>query len=96
MFVFTLLIVGILAQIDDDLLRSGVKHVEKLAVLRVQASHREIVDAVQAIDQFPNEAQNAATVIMRNVNGVTCCGLIRFIIASAPPDLRIPALFCSS
>ena len=49
----TFLIIVVLTEVDNDLLRAGVEHVEKLAVLGVQAAGREIVDTPQSVNQFP-------------------------------------------
>ena len=49
----TTLVLPPLAEVDDDLRRALVQRVEVVAVLHVQAPVRELVDAPQAVHQFP-------------------------------------------
>ena len=49
----TALVILVLAQIDNHLLGAGVEHVEEFAVLGVEAARRKVVDASQAVNQFP-------------------------------------------
>jgi len=44
----------IFAEVDNDLFGAGVKHVEEVAMSAVQTSSREVIDALQSVQQIPN------------------------------------------
>ena len=53
--ILTTLVLPPLAEVDDDLRGALVQRVEVVAVLHVQAPVRELVDAPQAVHQFPEK-----------------------------------------
>ena len=62
------MIIFVLAQVHDDLLGAGVQHVEELAVLRVQTAAGEVVDASQAVDQFPSRRMRMKKNVIKDKN----------------------------
>ena len=57
----TTLVLPPLAEVDDDLSCALVQRVEVVAVLHVQTAVRELVDAAQAVHQFPEKEKRKKT-----------------------------------
>jgi len=55
-----------LTKVDDDLCCSGVERVEVGAMLAIQALHREVVDAPQALHQFPTNRECVTDLDLRS------------------------------